>query len=483
MRTDFTSHPRQRFLVEDQTAIKKLQLHLATPPGYHVTNARVSCVGPELCEVRLVCHDETVHDRADIVLLQRAELGRENFAAEQSSFEGDVAGGLCVVRVPYGVDSAKDDPSGGVLFEGDGDAGSGDVDDEGVSRVARIRCRFCGHPLTSAEQSLVVRAMPSGRWDDCIEDMICFDGPSAVPMLAREVNYANAGRCLMGHAEVLLHSRDVIPGAVALVDGLSPPPAECKHREDTLLNRVGGDGEEWRSVECARCELPLGRPAALADGRNSGEGTGFLLLKHCLFGDELSTADDTRNTEGDGALGMGSICDGAVTVVSSAATRPSCHVFTNRTAIKWLMGEMEYSKQADGCARFIVTARGRSRVAPGGCLSLLLVGMRSRVSVDGSRKPRRAHRIAFREQSQDEAERADEAEGQEVPDSKSEAGATGLGDLLNRRARVPARVLEMSYGEYCAVRRRLLDAAWASSTVDARLAKCDSRGYRYSYLF
>lgn len=168
--------------------------------------------------------------------------------------------------------------------------------------------------------------------------------------------------------------------------------------------------------------------------------------------------------------------------------RPVPRVFENRTVITWLMGEMEHSNSTDGCTRYIVAARARSRTAPAACLSLLLVGTHNLVSEDGGQRPRRAHRIGFREESREQAEKAHEDEEERAGGYEGEeAGTGGEGEDVRKRAvgaRVPARVLEVFYGEYGKVRRRLLDTAWVSSaTVAATLSTLDSRGYSYSYLF
>ncbi len=489
---------RQRFLLEDRTGIKNLQLCISKPPGFRVAEFQVSRAGPELCEVRLVCRDTDASGSGgggggglpDVKLLQRANLGRKDFSTELASFDSEAADGGCVVRVPYGGGDRAAAELGG---EEERYREGGDVDGEGVLHVERLRCRFCGHPFTPAGKSLAVRAMPSGRWDECIEDMICFDGPQAVPMLARHVNFARPGRCLMAQAEVLLHPRDAVRGAVRAVGGARPPTASGATASD---DAPGGPGEcpGWRGLECVRCDLPLGRLATAEDGHdNSGgdggsvaeEDRGLLLLKHCVLGDDAS-----------GALGVnGGVENGRpVAPLPRLAPPPSPRaVFENRTAIKWVMGEMAYFNERDGCARFIVSARGRSPVAPGGSLTLVLSKMNSLVSVSGGDKPARAHRIKFREESREEAERRDEeergGEGSRPPPPATPScgggggcgggGEGGKGSSSATAAKVPARVLEVSYGEYRAVRERVVGAVWASASSGA----LDPRGYAYSYLF
>lgn len=511
---------QQHFLLEDHVGIKKLQLHVSKPPGLKVTSFQVSRAGPEQCEVRFSCGDDGESGLPAARFRQLAHLGRADFDAELASCSDEAADGMCVVRIPYGMDHAAEHH-----WE-EGEAGGGEADGEGVHHVTRLRCRFCKHPFTPAGRGLSVSMMPSGRWDECIEDMICFDGPQAVPMLAREVNFARPGRCLMAQVEVLLHPRDLIQGAVVVVDG-SPATAAAERTASSMPVEPAED-LGWRSLECARCDLPLGRPATLVDGYDSSraaeEDRGLLLLKHCLLGDGIGSdgenddardvkdgADAQNEASGGGGVesntrGKGSASERLLAVDSSGAPpsppplsppplpppssppfppRLARCVFENRTAIKWLMGEMAHYSERDGCARFIVSARGRRPAAPGGSLSLVLMKKNCLVSVDGGSKPGWAHRVWFREESCEEAERADEAERREEESEPSPAqgvatGGGGEGESGGKTAaEVPARMLEVSYAEYRAVRERLLGTAWASAST----FKLDPRGYTYSWLF
>ncbi|CAN0546243.1 unnamed protein product, partial [Ectocarpus sp. 12 AP-2014] len=177
----------ERFLLEDHIGIKKLQLYLSKPPGFEVTKFQVSRVGAEVCEVRFVCRDAAGRGPPDAQFLQRVDVGREDFDGDRASCSAEATESMCVVGVPYsGTASGR-----GVEEEAESDG----LDDEDLQRVSCLRCRFCKHPITPTGRALAVRAMPSGRWDECIEDMICYDGPQAVPMLARDVNFARPGRC------------------------------------------------------------------------------------------------------------------------------------------------------------------------------------------------------------------------------------------------------------------------------------------------
>lgn len=491
---------------------------MSKPSGFRVNGLEAVGVGGPVCKFRIRCRDNSGKGLPDIWLLQIVDLGRDDYDLNRFSFDNEADDDLCVVVVHYGEESVgggRDNGGHGGsdcgVTDESGGAETDGLDDEGVSRVAGVTCRFCGHPFTErGGNGLTVRAMPSGRWDDCIEDMICYDGPSATPMLARDVNYARPGRCLMGHAEVLLHSRDLIKGAVAVVDDPGaaaakavdgdgkPSPPRLDGSSDASIDEDGPD--LWRSIECARCDLPLGRPATPMDGSNDAEGRGFLLLKHCLLADEVGAAtgggggscseEDSDVGKVAGKVGLAQKRgEGAVSTSAEGGVRSIPRVFANRTVITWLMGEMGHSNLVDGCTRFILAARGRARSAPAGCLSMLLAGTHNRVSENGEQKPRRAHKIGFREESRELAEKAHEDEekrpgGAQGGQASAEGGDGDVGRGAAVTARVPARVLEVSYGEYGMVRRRLLETAWVlAETVAAPLSALDSRGYSYGYLF
>ncbi|CAM9697446.1 unnamed protein product, partial [Phaeothamnion confervicola] len=74
--------------------------------------------------------------------------------------------------------------------------------------VAAVHCGACRAPLTRPGALRRTLPLPSGRFDEVIADMICFEGPTAVPTTAREVAYARPGRCLIGEGFVLLHRAD-----------------------------------------------------------------------------------------------------------------------------------------------------------------------------------------------------------------------------------------------------------------------------------
>lgn len=278
--------------------------------------------------------------------VQRARLGRDDFDEEKAEYSYTTEGGTFVARIHFGSSASSRGGRGLVGGEkgipetsSDHYGGYDDILDGDVSRVGGLRCRSCGHFITPrGGRGLTVRALPSGRWDDCIEDMICFEGPSAVPMLARDVTFARPGFCLVGHAEALIHVHDLVDGAVAIavhdvVPGLDAKivvtdngEGEGRDDERGSLKLSAGSANE-RRLQCARCHLSLGRMSTLVDGRrldksdgscaNGGCGgeeevhgdadvrggetecgaagvdkSGMLLLKHCLLGDDVSRVTD-----------------------------------------------------------------------------------------------------------------------------------------------------------------------------------------------
>lgn len=582
----------QHFLVEQQDGIKFFQLHVSKPAGREVTQASACRCGPEMIQVRFACRGEgqakvTVAPRGEhssrgdgascektsgtpnqTSFVQHAQLGRDDFAPDKAAFSFTTEGEMFVARIPFGRyasgvsgSSSSSSNFGGsglatVIGEG-GNAGvcyGGENDgDDDVLRVARLRCRFCEHHFTAAateaggKKGLAMRTLPSGRWDDCIEDMICFPGPTAVPMLARDVTFARPGFCLVGQAEVLVHIDDLVDGALVEVNAQEVRggkevregmhTAEGDRRADSSAGcndgLHGGDGSEnERCLQCARCEFTLGRVATLKDGpQRDGEGNsngqGMLLLKHCILGDDASkmpctpggffdeksnhgkdkSLEDKRSDGGGGGIVVAPSNDGKAV---GEKTKP---VFAGVTSVHFLMAEIEHARAVDRHSRFVVTVSSRVRIPSSACLGLLVFADHTRVSLDGGCKPRRALRVAFREQTLGQAEEEDleqeklaeahhhdragdataaatatppvsasVANGQRNNSAVFEArGGDGGEELV---ARTPACVLEVSHNEYESVKQRLVEASWASSrTVDRAYAKLDGRGYRFSYLF
>ncbi|CAM9690567.1 unnamed protein product [Sphacelaria rigidula] len=500
------------FLVEQQDGIKFFQLHVSKPAGREVTQASACRCGPEMIQVRFACRGEG-QAKVTTSFVQHAQLGRDDFAPDKAAFSFTTEGEMFVARIPFGrYASGVSGGNAGVCYGGENDG------DDDVLRVARLRCRFCEHHFTAAateaggKKGLAMRTLPSGRWDDCIEDMICFPGPTAVPMLARDVTFARPGFCLVGQAEVLVHIDDLVDGALG--DRRADSSAGCN---DGLH---GGDGSEnERCLQCARCEFTLGRVATLKDGpQRDGEGNsngqGMLLLKHCILGDDASkmpctpggffdeksnhgkdkSLEDKRSDGGGGGIVVAPSNDGKAV---GEKTKP---VFAGVTSVHFLMAEIEHARAVDRHSRFVVTVSSRVRIPSSACLGLLVFADHTRVSLDGGCKPRRALRVAFREQTLGQAEEEDleqeklaEAHHHDragdataaatatPPVSASARGGDGGEELV---ARTPACVLEVSHNEYESVKQRLVEASWASSrTVDHAYAKLDGRGYRFSYLF
>lgn len=455
---------RQRFLVEQQSGVSVFQVYLSRPIGWAVSHAQTTRVSPGVCEVRYVCRGTAGRgERAgsegfsEVAFSMRVQLGRDDFRPDAASCSEPPGSDAMIFRIPYGTCSGV---LGEVLEIGDADS------EEDVSRVEGLRCRLCGQAFTRAGKALAMRALPSGRWDECIDDMICYDGPSAVPMLAREVTFARRGMCLLGKAEALLHPEDVIAGAIARKPGERSKENGMVAGDDSCARVLE------RTLECSRCGLPLGRlapppPQCWGDdeGHRGSEAGGLLILKHCLIGDDASDAG-----------------------IDKGDARPP--VFSSVTAVRWLMEEIEHAFLVNRCSRFLLGGAGPSDGIPPPGLSLVLMATHTRVSEDGNEVPRKAFRVAF-------AARSSETDGK-LGDPMGLAArrlqGTGDGDGVSREGRggegvqglgqrnspreivLPARELEE-------VRARLVRSSWMSSaTVDLSCSKLDARRYRLSYL-
>ncbi len=127
--------------------------------------------------------------------------------------------------------------------------------------VAQLKCRLCGIgflPSSTSSSPIRVFQLPSGHFDDIVDDMICFEGPTAVPMTAREVTFARKGRLLMGDSFCLLHPSDIHVGTIDTTV-LKNVEVEQQNDEDDE-----GWGREYRidsiqkMARCARCNYWLG---------------------------------------------------------------------------------------------------------------------------------------------------------------------------------------------------------------------------------
>lgn len=462
----------QRFLVEQQTGIGHFQLYFSKPPGWDVHRVLAIRDGPGICKVEFTCEREGEDGKSggnglqEVSFSQRVNLGRDDFDAGQTKYISVIALNVINFRIPFGLSHTD-------VTSGEGALGvTGSSIDNEVSRVVRLRCRFCGVALTRPEKVLTVRALPSGRWDDCIEDMICFDGPSAVPMLARDATFARPGLCLTRNAEVLLHQQDVIPGAVAHreEEQYPEPDAGCEDSEAAgVRTHVLG-----RPLECARCDFPLGfvSPPALQQddkdhGKDGAQERGFFLLKHCLLGDDASDSGEGGMLDGDASS----------THLPEQGANP---VFAGATSVSWLMEEIEFALEVDRYCRFTLTVAGCSRAESATCLDLLVMTIHSLVSDAADKKPRRAFRVAFRESSLRQVEQDEQEKKRNAPRPPEDRGEGNLGTLKASSS----RTLVLTRREYREVRQELLEAAWASAgSVDLSYHKLDRRGYRISYLF
>ncbi len=146
-----------------------------------------------------------------------------------------------------------------------------------VEFVEQLMCRFCGNRFLSTSSThtsspLRVFQLPSGHFDDIVDDMICFEGPVAVPMTAREVTFARKGRLLMGDSFCLLHSSDMCVGTidttvVNVADGVYDDQSE---RVD---DREYDIGPIKNMARCARCNYWLGDVILCQEGSSGDESS------------------------------------------------------------------------------------------------------------------------------------------------------------------------------------------------------------------
>ncbi len=129
-------------------------------------------------------------------------------------------------------------------------------------KVSQLKCRFCGNGFLpiSISSPLRVFQLPSGHFDDIVDDMICFEGPLAVPMTAREVTFARKGRLLMGDSFCLLHPSDVNVGTIdvtVLKDDEKEEEEEEQNDEREGKEFCVGSIQQ-KMARCSRCKYWLG---------------------------------------------------------------------------------------------------------------------------------------------------------------------------------------------------------------------------------
>lgn len=124
---------------------------------------------------------------------------------------------------------------------------------------ADLRCRSCEAQLVAGDGARRVSQLPSGYWMDLSDHWVCHPDETNEALRKGEIT-AEASRCMVGEAHILMHGSDFLAGAVALSD-LSD---EATAAVVDAVRRAEADGfslaaeRAVRMVECARCAFPLG---------------------------------------------------------------------------------------------------------------------------------------------------------------------------------------------------------------------------------
>ncbi|CAM9569445.1 unnamed protein product [Chrysoparadoxa australica] len=353
-------------LVEQQLHIGANQLYLSKPAGWPVVDGSAACkqLADDCCLVTFVCLDGHGADRRKVGFRVVVQLkGRFDVGSARIQVNHDCV----VVRVPC--------PAEARAVEHGGEE---EID---VPELTGVTCRFCQHVLVSAGSLNKVLPLPSGRFDEVIDDMICFEGHRAVPMTAREVSIAQAGRCLVGDTFVLLHEQDMAPAA--LDEG-----------EEVSVD------DEGRPVYCGRCGTRLG---------SSSPGSTAVLMKHRILG--IGSIGSKPEAEAAARVAVEKIQAGpgedeAVEALGEllkqvmpqpgGASLQRCvpgQAFADITTQQWLMKELLRECEVERCYRFLVQSRGsKSRH-----LKVTVISPRCRVSLGGRGLPVQALKVSYHE--------------------------------------------------------------------------------------
>ncbi|CAM9780898.1 unnamed protein product, partial [Choristocarpus tenellus] len=208
------------FILEERTRIQIFQLNFSKPIGWATPEWEVVREAPGCCRVRFTCCSPVLEDPLlppEPLLGSVIEMGRDDFVLAGAAVTSPDASSVFSVQIPY-CDAMQHPLPPTVRNGGSSRRGNSDIWEGGQS-VANVCCRFCGHGLTHPRLGAVGRGLrvvqlPLGRWDECIDDMFCFDGPSAIPMLGKDAAADKVGQCLLGDSFVLLHEVDCVPGTI-----------------------------------------------------------------------------------------------------------------------------------------------------------------------------------------------------------------------------------------------------------------------------
>lgn len=357
-------------VLEKQVNIGVYQLYIAVPKDWTVTSSRVFSDAEKCCSVTISCQDTEGAGR-DLL---------KNFLIEEAfdpSTATVVVHSDCVaIRLPF--ESLL--PGSVAAIEAESMSTSSSTGGRDASiQVASLRCRYCGAQFTRAGALSRTLPLPSGRFDDIIDEMVCFEGATAVPMTAREVTYARRGTCLVGETFVLVHMHDI--------------------EDDTLAGASQGD-----SLRCARCETPVGTVAASDSiGKTTEHAPGRLgavLLKHRLLGEAIESNGNDKTNSKD---------------VDMAVDVPLADYGPER----WLVQEIASIVETDRCHRFVIYVenwQGRPK------LRLRVVNLHCRATFDvETTAPLPAIKVVYAEEY-DQHQPADGSQEQQESESlESEA--------------------------------------------------------------
>lgn len=234
------------------------------------------------------------------------------------------------------LDAAADDPVGGASSDWDAPRATS------AESLSRLSCRSCGHRLSRREEDgriVKVLPLPSGRWDEVVDYLACYDGQPTVNFSSSSTR-AVQGVAFEGHSILALHRLDLAETAVCVlaVGGYGEPDDDDDDIDDDAADGGGrGDGP-WRdavggaTVTCANCCSVLGHAS-------TDDADTVRLLKHRL---SAPLADASEGSAG-----------GAPTTVRTTPLerRKSDDAFGDDTIASFVAEEMV--RYAEGKAIFV----------------------------------------------------------------------------------------------------------------------------------
>eukprot|EP00611_Tribonema_gayanum_P021953 TRINITY_DN4325_c2_g1_i2.p1 TRINITY_DN4325_c2_g1~~TRINITY_DN4325_c2_g1_i2.p1 ORF type:complete len:1025 (-),score=258.19 TRINITY_DN4325_c2_g1_i2:254-3328(-) len=466
------THLPAAWLLEQQVNIGAYQVFLTLPPQWKALSARAFKVADECFGTTAVCVDE-----------HGAKQGIRKYFYMAKGFNADAASitirdDCVVVRVPYSVP-----PPGSIAAQelAANEEAAHACDDDAAKQVTAVWCRFCGAAITKKGSLRRALPLPSGRFDDVIDEMVCFEGPTAVPMTAREVSFARKGLCLVGQTFLLLHADDCHTAATLSSKG---PAAPLPIASEATLG-----GQSLESISCARCDAPLG-----AQTSTGSSAPGLVLLRHRVIGEAAkaaSAADALRALAAKAAPltaeaslhldpGEGAHLAEELKDINSAAKAAAGKetVFAGFTARDYLACELCRAAEVDRCHRMVVQVEGWDTHP---ILRLRIVTLRCKVALDVDYPARPAIKLLF----------AEEHPAATPDDTTAQCSGSCSGDhdhaahdatepAEDEASQVQQQMLSVCPDEYADIRASLEAAARA---VPASCQLDSTHASRVSYLF